>query len=456
MSGALDRPTWREKIQFAVAAALILIGAVGLGMTGLVENEAQAESFLMHGSLLACGYLLGWGVGGRWPWVVMVVAIVARIALLPFESSEDTSRRIWEAEVLSSDINPLAVTPNDESVAHLRDENWERIAEKDRVSRQNPGSFLLYRGFNSIGFGVVGIKIAALLVDLLLCLLLATTFGKNRVTLYAWNPLAIYYSAGAGQYLIFSLLPIAGAIALWARWVEKKGGLHLLSARDIGGGVGQIVGVSTFLAGTAAVLDLVWSPFLVWMVWLVTRRAGARAGLTVLLSGLAPFIATRIWAVLALDLAPLDSIGLDFYVDPTGMSLLAQANAIWSDWVVLHYEAIFLGIGIVILFWILTNDTIERFGVLVICLFLLFAPLAQPWHVLMLAPFAGETGRNVFRIATLCSLAYFWSYRDHMVSGEWVLSVWQLMTIWLPIAFCSIWYALTHSSKEDGFYVRSH
>jgi len=91
MSVTLNRPTWREKFQFAVAAALILIGAVGLGATGVVGNEMQANELLTYGGLLALGYLFGWGVGGRWPLAVMIVAFAARLFMLPFDSSEDTN-----------------------------------------------------------------------------------------------------------------------------------------------------------------------------------------------------------------------------------------------------------------------------------------------------------------------------------------------------------------------------
>jgi len=350
----------------------------------------------------------------------------------------------------------MRIAPDSEGTAPFRDERWSKISEKERVSRQSGGSFLLFRVFSFLGLDSFGVKFAALLGDLVICILLATTFGRNRVTLYAWNPLAIFYSAGAGQFVIFALLPIACSIALWVKWVEKKGGLHLLSARDIGGGVGQIVGLAAFLAGTAAALDLVWTPFLVWMVWLVFRRAGVRAGATVLASGIAPIAVALIWSALKLDLKLLESLTTDFYVDPTGMSLFAQNNGSWFDWVAERPEIIFSLIGFVVVFWIFTNDGIERFGVLVITLFLIFAPLVQPWHILMLAPLAGETARNVFRVATLCSLAYFWSYRNLYVSGEWVIEGWQLAMIWLPIAVCSIWYGLAHSGKEDGLYVRSY
>ena len=63
---------------------------------------------------------------------MIAVAIVGRMLLLPMPASEDLSRRLWEGDVLDTNMNPYELSPSSEELRLLRDRRWEPLKTRIR------------------------------------------------------------------------------------------------------------------------------------------------------------------------------------------------------------------------------------------------------------------------------------------------------------------------------------
>jgi hypothetical protein len=129
-------------------------------------------------------------------------------------------RYIWDGKTQSHGINPYRYPPNHEALQGLRDNDiYPHINRKGAPTIYPAGAQALFYLLHKLGAkSVVSLKGALLLFDMGSIFLLVMILGdlglrRERVLVYAWNPLVIYELANNGHLdgsVIFFLL-----LALW-------------------------------------------------------------------------------------------------------------------------------------------------------------------------------------------------------------------------------------------------
>src|SRR5215472_6475289 len=113
---------------------LVLGGGIGLvgvciALTCIGNLTEAPRTFLaLYGTAFVCYGAGVWALGRLRArlalWVVLVVALLCRLALLiaPPTLSTDAYRYVWDARVASAGVSPYARAPNDPEFTGLRDD----------------------------------------------------------------------------------------------------------------------------------------------------------------------------------------------------------------------------------------------------------------------------------------------------------------------------------------------
>ncbi len=196
------------------------------------SSNAHAAAGIAYGTLALSGLLgtvLAWERRGRTALIVILaVALAARIILCasPPLFSHDAYRYLWDARVILTAHDPLALAPNDPALARLaRDPLFANIDYRTIPSLYPPFAYLLFLAGALIGAGVYGEKAIMLVGDLLaialaLRLLAHLKLPLGRIAAYAWSPLVLVEFAQNGHVESWSVVAVL-AVAL-ALAVERR------------------------------------------------------------------------------------------------------------------------------------------------------------------------------------------------------------------------------------------
>lgn len=219
-------------------------------VTGIVVVEGMLY-------LAAVAIVLRFSLPSRALWAILACAVVMRILLLttpPFLST-DIYRYVWDGRVQNAGINPYRYMPADPHLASLRDNQiYPNINRATSATTIYPpvaqGIFLLV---SRVSATVSAMKLAmmafeALAIIIVLRLLPLAGLSRERVLIYAWNPVTTWEIAGNGHVdaaaigfvalallafahrrpaltgaalacaTLVKLLPICLLPALWRRW----------------------------------------------------------------------------------------------------------------------------------------------------------------------------------------------------------------------------------------------
>jgi hypothetical protein len=299
-------------IAFLVAAVLVYFAAVRLVLRGTQPRAAL--------------------------WVVLGFAIVIRAILIPVPPllSSDMYRYVWDGRVQAAGINPYRYVPADPALASLRDNAVYPHINRATYARTiyPPMAEAIFAAVGVIWSSVIGMKIAAVAFEIvavvaLIGLLNAVGLPRERVVIYAWNPLAIWAFAGNGHVDAFVVGLLALALLFRARrWHGAAGGM--LAAVTLVKFLPAVV-AAAFLRG-----GQFWRPALVGCgVIVVLYAAYASAGLDVL--GFLPAYGTEegfsdgsgFWLLAGLThLVPLPRYAGTLYIATGGVALVTLAVVI--------------------------------------------------------------------------------------------------------------------------------
>lgn len=442
----------RDYVLPVLAAALVLLGSfrmVGFSDLGVAENVSK---FQISFGFIALGYLLSWYFARRMTWLMLLVAAIARIAMLPIDPGETLDRRLWDSQILAAGHNPYEMAPDDGRLTAFRGESWEEMKNKSKPSSYLPGLLWVYGAFEEFGEPRDYFKTVLIVADLLLCLLFALRFGAERAVLYAWNPLVIYTVGGLGIDHSLFLLPFVGGFLIWDFWIDQKGGVSVIKAAGgISSALGQMVCVSALLMGIGAALNVLMVPGVLWMVWHVMKRSGVRAGLVALVFGSAPLVLTLMWASISLNVDLSRIVAPEYQVAERSVSLVpALVGFVYPGEL---SPMLFLGIlGLATVWMLHLCESLERFLSFYLVWTIALATSVFPWSFVLLAIVGVGSGNYVFRVASLSAFAYFGAYRVFADTQVWSMP-WTLVALfWIPFLLAAAHYTVGSRSK-DGFYV---
>ncbi len=350
-----------------VRLTLAALGLVGSSLVlAATPNLVEApRTFLFFFVLMFAAYIavlsalprLG---QGRTLGVLLAVAVAARLVWLVASPtlSTDAYRYVWDARVAQAGINPYAYAAAAPEVAHLRDAAiYPRLNHATWRTIYPPGAQAFFRAVYAVApDSVLAIKIALGAVELLglgvlVALLRALDLPRNRIVVYAWNPLVLVEVWGSAH---LDALVVTGVIAM---------ALALVTRRPA---------VAAALLGLATLVKL----YPVMLLPLLARLAGVRVVVVFVLVvalGYAPALGS---GLLALGSLPR-YLEQEYFnpglarsvIDSPMVSMLAMAA--WIAWVV----------------WWRRPSTFVDGALPLTGGFAVLSPNVFPWYVLWVVPF---------------------------------------------------------------------
>jgi len=156
----------------------------------------------------------------------LVLAAVWHVGFLrlPAGADDDIHRYVWDGRLQRLGYNPYLVVPSDPAVKGLHTPETRNLNNPDLPSPYPAGAQLFFRAVTAIHESTFALKVAFVVCDLAVVLLLLDLVrysrqGAHLVLAYAWNPLLAIEVAGSGHIdIVGALLLLVSAAALARRW----------------------------------------------------------------------------------------------------------------------------------------------------------------------------------------------------------------------------------------------
>ncbi|MGH7332133.1 MAG: hypothetical protein ACREKS_05165 [Candidatus Rokuibacteriota bacterium] len=404
-------------------AALGLVGS-SLVLAATPSLVQAPRTFLIFFTLMFVAYVavlsalprLGQGMALT---VLLAVAVAVRLAWLPAPPtlSTDAYRYVWDARVARAGIDPYAYAAAAPEVAHLRDTViYPRLNHATWRTIYPPGAQAFFRAVYAVApDSVLAIKIALGAVELLglgllVALLRALDLPRQRVLVYAWNPLVLVEVWGSAH---LDALVVTAVIAAALAAVTHR---HAVAAA---------------LLALATLIKL----YPVILLPLLVRVAGVRSAVVFVLVvalGYGPSLGS---GLLALGSLPryLDqeyfNPGLArSLVDSPVASILAMAG--WIGWVVWWRRPSSFA-----------ADALPLTGGAVV-----LSPNVFPWYVLWVVPFLAVNPSPMW-IAFTGTVGFAYAF---FLYQPWMLPIWARLLEVAPLALGAGWGILASVSDRWG------
>jgi alpha-1,6-mannosyltransferase len=166
----------------------------------------------------------------KFPRQVVIIGLVLaagwRIEFLwvPPGPDDDIHRYVWDGRLQRLGYNPYLVVPSDPALRGLHTAETRNLNNPDLASPYPAGAQLFFRAVTAIHESTFALKVAFVLCDFAIVLVLLDTLRRNHqgahlVLAYAWNPLLAIEVAGSGHIdIVGALLLVVSAAALVRRW----------------------------------------------------------------------------------------------------------------------------------------------------------------------------------------------------------------------------------------------
>ncbi len=214
---------------------LYVLGVVMLAaLTICSRNLSTGEpSFIIALAVAGIAYLLAireFFSAPKFPQRVIVIGLVLAalwhllFLLKPPGSDDDIHRYLWDGRVQQLGYNPYIVVPSDPALRGLHTPETLTLNNPDLPSPYPAGAELFFRAVASIHESVFALKVAFVVCDLAIVLVLIDVLRSSRqgahwVLAYAWHPLLATEVAGSGHIdIVGTLLLLVSVAALGRRW----------------------------------------------------------------------------------------------------------------------------------------------------------------------------------------------------------------------------------------------
>jgi alpha-1,6-mannosyltransferase len=206
---------------------------VALTMCSRKFSSMGAASFIIPLAVAGIAYLLAireFFSTPRFPHRVIVIGVVLAalwhvpFLLTPPGSDDDIHRYVWDGRVQRLGYNPYIVVPSDPALGGLHTPETRTLNNPDVPSPYPAGAQLFFRAVTAIRESVFALKVAFVVCDLAIVLVLLDILRSSRqgahwVLAYAWNPVLVTEVAGSGHIdIVGALLLLVSFAALGRRW----------------------------------------------------------------------------------------------------------------------------------------------------------------------------------------------------------------------------------------------
>lgn len=347
-------------------------------------------------------------------WLCLAAAVLCRVPLLLAEPtlSDDIYRYIWDGRVQSFGFNPYVSAPGDPALQHVHTPVTLQTSYPALPTIYPPAAQWFFRAVGSVDGSVGALKLAFVLCDLLLILLLLrwlalTGHSAWRVLVYAWNPLVLLEVAGSGH------LDVLGAMLLFLSFLALSQRITWLAA------------LSFVLAVEVKFLPVVLAPLL----WRRIRARDAVVAAGVALAVGAPFL-------IGVTGAPVGS--LPVYLQKwrfNGPAFAAIEYVVAGRWVTL-VPAI---VGVTVAMCVRTHASSPWAWAWAMGAALLLMPALYPWYLLWLVPFLCVVETAPLLVWTQSVLLTYVVWHGFTGAAEWQVPWWAQVAEFGSVGAAAAW-----------------
>lgn len=180
--------------------------------------------------LCLIGVMLIWNARSTHSTLIVVLSFGALLRLSLFfelpKLSDDIYRYIWDGRVQTAGINPYRYIPADPKLASLRDAQiYPHINRRDYAPTiYPPMAQMIFLAIHRVTGSIIGFKFCLLIFEAitvwaLVRLLAGFGLPRERVLIYAWNPIVLWEFSGSGH--IDAAMIAFVALALLARQARR-------------------------------------------------------------------------------------------------------------------------------------------------------------------------------------------------------------------------------------------
>jgi hypothetical protein len=398
---------------FTPSRRLYGLGAIlllALAICSRKFSELGEPSFIVWLGVAGVAYLLAireFFYTPKFPKRVIVIGLALSAVwqflflLKPPGPDDDIHRYVWDGRVQRLGYNPYILVPSDPALAGLHTSETRTLNNPDVPSPYPPGAQLFFRAITAIHESVLALKIAFVLSNLAIVLVLLDVLRSSRqaahwVLAFAWNPLLATEVAGSGHVdIVGALLLLVSVAALWRR---RR----------------AVAAVAFALAVAVKFLPIVLVP----LYW---RRLRIRdAVLAVLVFGLlyVPFLGKgRI---------PTGSLGAyvqSFRFNDPAFAMLERAMAPQFVLGVAVLAGIITAISMRIKSAAWSSDAFAW----PMAASLLLAPAVYPWYLLWVLPFLRSTSTLPITIWTVSIIPTYYVWYLRTLGRPWIAPAWVML-----------------------------
>ena len=412
-------------MKFTASGRLLGLGAIILAaLISCSRCEVGTPAFLVGMGVAGIAYLLAVRELFRTPrlprqvlFACLALCVLWRIPFLmmPVGADDDIRRYLWDGRMQRLGYNPYEVIPSDPAMAGLHTPETRGLNNPEVPSPYPAGAQLFFRGVTAIHESIFAFKIAFVICDLAIAMLLFDVLcrsgqGEHWVLAYAWHPLLAVNVAGSGHIdIVGVLLLLVSVAALVRRW-------RAVAALAFG------------LAVSVKLLPIVLVP----LYW---RRVRMRdAALAAIVVGLlyVPFLNHgRI---------PIGSLGTYVQRFRFNDPLFATLERAAAPQLVVGLAVL---VGFLTAFWLRSKSSAwssDEFS-WPMAASLLCAPVVYPWYLLWLLPFvrSASTVPLVIWTASIIPTYYVWHLRT--MGRPWLVPWWIMLLEYGSVALAGaiIW-----------------
>ena len=355
----------------------------------------------------------------------LVLAAVWHVLFLltPPGLDDDIHRYVWDGRVQRLGYNPYIIIPSDPALAGLHTSETRTLNNPDLPSPYPPGAELFFRAVTAIHESVWALRIAFVICDLAIVVVLFDVLRNNRqeehwVLAYAWHPLLVTAVAGSGHVdIVGALLLVLSAAALGRRW-------RTVAALAFG------------LAVSVKLLPIVLLP----LYWKRVRLRDAALAAAVAALLYTPFLNHgRI---------PIGSLGTYLQSFRFNDPVFATLERVGAPQLVVGF-AVLAGLLTAIYFRRTSQAWSPEVFAWPMAATLLCAPVVYPWYLLWFLPFLRSASTVPLIIWTVSILPTYYVWHLRALGRPWLVPGWIMLLEYGSVALAGVIIALRRRTRPD-------